>query len=181
MSDDPGSRFWDKYIEISKRYKVHDNALRWYVRHAEAYLKANPEVRLSSHSAEYVQRYLKEKGRNPRLQRWQFCQVVQAVQILQCDMNVSCQALQHSFAIHLLEKGYDIRTVRELLGHADVSTAMIYSQVLNRSGTTTRSPFDDLSHRSDQAPAILEVIRVGSIAIMPPFDSMRESTWLTTP
>ncbi len=86
MSDDLGPGFWDKYIEISKRYKVHDNALRWYVRHAEAYLKAYPEVRLSSHSAEYVQRYLKEKGRNPRLQRWQFCQVVQAIQILLCDM-----------------------------------------------------------------------------------------------
>jgi integron integrase len=68
--------------------------------------------------------------------------VKQAARQARMDKPVSPHTFRHSFATHLLENGYDIRTVQELLGHKDVKTTMIYTHVLNRGGLAVKSPLD---------------------------------------
>jgi len=72
------------------------------------------------------------------------CAIKEGVRLAGITRHVGCHTFRHCFATHLLESGYDIRTIQELLGHRDVRTTMIYTHVLNKGGRGVRSPMDAL-------------------------------------
>jgi len=115
---------------LSRKYPAAAKELKWQ------YVFPSQRLSLDPRSQRVRRHHLHENG----LQK----AVKQAAKAAGIEKRASCHTFRHSFATHLLERGYDIRTVQELLGHANVSTTMIYTHVLNRGGKGVQSPLDAL-------------------------------------
>jgi integron integrase len=122
--------------------KYPDAALQW----GWQYLFPSTDLRKDPYSGTLVRHHQHEKT----LQR----AVAAAVRAAGISQPASCHTLRHCFATHLLEDGYDIRTVQELLGHADLKTTMIYTHVLTRGVNGVRSPLDRGVPQPREAPAM---------------------------
>lgn len=113
----------EKYPDASREWRW-----QWVFPASNRYRdRATGQIRRHHFHESAVQRAVKEAARDAGLVK-----------------RATCHTLRHSFATHLLEAGYDIRTIQELLGHSDVTTTMIYTHVLNRGGRGVKSPLDEL-------------------------------------
>lgn len=133
-SEDLEAGFGSVYIPdaLTRKYPNAEKEFRWQ------YIFPSTKISIDPRSGETRRHHIHENGLQKHIKK--------AGEQAGLTKKVNCHALRHSFATHLLENGYDIRTVQELLGHADVSTTMIYTHVLNKPGVTVTSPFDMLEN-----------------------------------
>ena len=131
-NDDLGEGFGSVFIPdaLSRKYPNAEKEFRWQ------YVFPSTKISTDPRTGKVQRHHIHENS----LQKY----IKKAAEETGINKKVNCHALRHSFATHLLENGYDIRTVQELLGHADVSTTMIYTHVLNKPGITVTSPLDML-------------------------------------
>jgi integron integrase len=127
---DLAAGFGEVYVSDALRRKWPNVGTKWGWHYVFAAARISTDPRSGRHMRHHVSENVPQKA------------IKRAVAKAEIVKDASCHTLRHSFATHLLAAGHDIRTVQELLGHADVATTMIYTHVLNRPGLTARSPAD---------------------------------------
>ena len=113
---------------LEKKYKNASRELKWQYVFPASHLSVDPR------SGRTMRHHIDESN----LQK----AVKKAARQANIHKQIGCHTFRHSFATRLLENGYDIRTVQELLGHKDVSTTMIYTHVMNKGAMAVKSPID---------------------------------------